>query len=325
MATTRRIARPALLAILALSIVSCAKQTGDMSAAGHKGRIGMTCMDLTNPFFKLIANIMEEEAAKYGYQVVALSAEQDAAKQNNQLADFAAQDYDAVFLNPVDSKASGEGVKKVHDAGIPVFTFDVEVTADGAKDLIVSHIGSDNYQGGLLAAESMMAVTGDKGQVAIITFPEVTSCIHRRDGFLDYLKQHNSKLEIVTELNGMGNRDAGFNVATDALQAYPNLVGIFSINDPSALGAFAAVQKAGKLDQITVIGFDASPAGKQAVFEKKLYDTPQQFPRKMALGTVEAFVKYLEGEEVPKVTFIPCAHYKYEDSVNDESREKEQW
>lgn len=321
--TSRRI-HMVLLAAISLVFVYFAYQV-NIPAAGQKGRIGMTCMDLTNPFFKLIANIMEEEAAKHGYKVVALSAELDPAKQNNQLADFAAQEYDAVFLNPVDSKAAGEGVKKLHEAGIPVFTFDVEVTAEDAKELIVSHIGSDNYQGGLLAAESMMQVTGDSGQVAIITYPEVTSCIHRRDGFLDYLKQHNSKLKIVTELNGKGNRDAGFAVATDALQAFPNLAGIFSINDPSALGAFAAVQKAGKRDQITIIGFDASPAGKKAVFEKQIYDSPQQFPRKMALGTVEAFVKYLEGEEVPKVTFIPCAHYKYEDSVNDESREKEQW
>ena len=50
----------------------------------------MTCMDLTNPFFKLIANMMEREAGKYGYELVALSGELDPAKQNNQLADFAA-------------------------------------------------------------------------------------------------------------------------------------------------------------------------------------------------------------------------------------------
>ena len=129
-----------------------------------KGKIGMTCMDLTNPFFKLIANVMEEEAQKHGYTLVALSGELDPAKQNNQLADFAAQGYVAIFLNPVDSKAAGEGVKKAHEAGIPVFTFDVEVTDAEAKDLIVSHIGSDNYQGGLLAGESMMKVTGDRGR-----------------------------------------------------------------------------------------------------------------------------------------------------------------
>lgn len=291
----------------------------------YKGKIGVTCMDLTNPFFKLIANVMQEEASKYGYEVVALSGELDPAKQNNQLSDFAAQGYDAIFLNPVDSRAAGEGVKKAHKAGIPVFTYDVQVTDEKAKDLIVSHIGSDNYQGGLLAGESMMKVTGDQGKIALITYPEVTSCILRVDGFKDYLKEHDSKLVIVTELSGKGNRSDGYTVATDILTAYPDIVGIFAINDPSGLGAYAAVLKAGKTEQVTIVAFDASPAGKQAVFEKKLYDSPQQFPRKMAKGTVEAFIKYLNGEDVPKKNFIPCAHYYYEDSVNDKSRVTEQW
>lgn len=290
-----------------------------------KGKIGVTCMDLTNPFFKLIANVMEEEAAKYGYEVVALSGQMDPAKQNNQLADFAAQGYDAVFLNPVDSKAVAEGVKKACQAGIPVFTYDVQVQDEQAKKMIVSHIGSDNYQGGRLAAESMIKVTGDNGKIAIIGYPEISSCILRVKGFKNYLKEHESKLRIVTELSGKGNRPDGYTVATDILQAHPGIVGIFAINDPSALGAYAAVVKAGKTDQITIVGFDASPAGKQAVCEKKLFDSPQQFPRKMAKGTVEAFIKYLNGEEVPKNIFIPCRHYYYEDSLKDENRIAEQW
>jgi ribose transport system substrate-binding protein len=282
-------------------------------------------MDLTNPFFKLIANVMEKEAAKYGYEVVALSGQMDPAKQNNQLADFAAQGYDAVFLNPVDSKAVAEGVKKVYQAGIPVFTYDVQVQDEQAKKMIVSHIGSDNYQGGRLAAESMIKVTGDNGRIAIIGFPEVSSCILRVKGFKDYLEEHESKLKIVTELSGGGNRPEGYTVATDILQAHPGIVGIFAINDPSALGAYAAVVRAGKTDRITVVGFDASPAGKRAVYEKKLFDSPQQFPRRMAKGTVEAFIKYLNGEEVPKNIFIPCRHYYYEDSLKDENRIAEQW
>jgi ribose transport system substrate-binding protein len=309
-----------VLGIALIAFVSSCSKKPD-----YKGKIGVTCMDLTNPFFKLIANVMQEEAAKYGYEVVALSGELDPAKQNNQLSDFAAQGYDAIFLNPVDSRATGEGVKKAHKAGIPVFTYDVQVTDEKAKDLIVSHIGSDNHQGGLLAGESMMKVTGDQGEIAIITYPEVTSCILRVNGFKDYLREHNSKLVIVTELSGKGNRSDGYTVATDILTAHPDIVGIFAINDPSGLGAYAAVHKAGKAEQITIVAFDASPAGKQAVFEKKLYDSPQQFPRKMAKGTVEAFIKYLNGEDVPKKNFIPCAHYYYEDSVNDKSRVTEQW
>jgi ribose transport system substrate-binding protein len=290
-----------------------------------KGKIGMTCMDLTNPFFKLIANLMQEEAAEYGYEIVALSGDQDPAKQNNQLSDFAAQSYDAIFLNPVDSKSAGEGVKKAYAAGIPVFTFDVQVTDKEANKLIFSHIGSDNYQGGRLAGESMMKATGDKGKIAIVNLPEVTSCVLRVNGFKDYLKEHNSSLRIVTELSGKGNRNDAYAVTTDILQAHPDIIGIFAINDPSALGAYAAVKKANKLNQLTLVGFDASPAGKQAVFEKKLYDSPQQFPRKMAKGTVQAFIKYLEGEQLAKNNFIPCAHYYYNDSVNDSSRVKEQW
>lgn len=310
-------------------LTSCSSETPGPGAGATtpamKGKIGVTCMDLTNPFFKLIGNVMEKEAAKHGYEVVVLSGEMDPAKQNSQLADFAAQGYDAIFLNPVDSKSAGEGVKKAAAAGIPVFTYDVQVTDEAAKALIVSHIGSDNYQGGRLAGESMMKVTGDQGQIAIIGFPEVTSCILRVEGFRDYLKENGSKLEIVTELSGKGNRNDGYSVATDILQAHPGISGIFAINDPSGLGAHSAVVKAGKEEQISIVAFDASPAGKQAVFEKKLYDSPQQFPREMAKGTVEAFVKYLNGDDLEKNILIPCAHYHYEDAVDDESRGAEQW
>jgi len=308
--------------------VSCSREPGGEGKAKPvetKGKIGVTCMDLTNPFFKLISNVMAEEAAKFGYEIVSLDGNNDPAKQNSQLSDFAAQGFDAIFLNPVDSKAAGEGVKRAHAAGIPVFTFDVQVTDEAAKEMVASHIGSDNYQGGRLAGESMMKVTGDEGKIALITYPEVTSCILRVDGFKDYLKENNSKLGIVTELSGKGNRADGYTVATDILQAHPGIVGVFAINDPSGLGAYAAVKKAEKTEQVTVIAFDASPAGKQAVFEKMLYDSPQQFPRKMAKGTVDAFIRHLAGDEIEKKIFIPCAHYLYEDSVEDESREKEQW
>lgn len=313
-----------LFGLLSLLICSGCGESGS-TAVESKGRIGMTCMDLTNPFFKLIANVMKEEASKHGYELTALSGELDPAKQNSQMSDFVAQGYDAIFLNPVDSKSAGQGVKAAHEAGIPVFTFDIQVSDEAAKDLVTSHLGSDNFQGGVLAGESMMLALGNKGKVAIVSLPEVSSCILRVDGFRKALADANSSIEIVTELSGKGSRDAGYAVTTDILQAHPDITGIFAINDPSALGAHAAVVKAGKEEQITIVAFDASPAGKQAVFEKKLFDTPQQFPRKMATGTVQAFIDYLAGKEVEKKILIPCAHYRYEDSLNDESREKEQW
>jgi ribose transport system substrate-binding protein len=324
--------RPSLITLFIAAIISigsaasCSKSPDSAKRLPPtKGKIGMTCMDLTNPFFKLIADVMKEEAAKHGYDLVAQNGANDPAAQNSQLSDFVAQGYSAIFLNPADSKAAGEGVKKAHAAGIPVFTFDVDITDEAAKELVEYHIGSDNYQGGQLAGESMLEVTGNRGQIAIITFPEITSCILRRNGFVDYLKEHNSQLEIVVELSGRGNRVDGNTVATDILQSHPEIVAIFAVNDPSALGAYAAIKKAGREKDIHLIGFDASPAGKQAVFDKQLYDSPQQFPRNMAIGTVEAYIKYLEGKPLPKREFIPCKHYRYDDSTHDESRIKEQW
>ena len=144
----------------------------------------------------------------------------------------------------------------------------------------------------------MMKATGGSGKIGIINLPEANSCKKRVDGFKDYLRENNSTLEIVSELNGKGDRVKGAEVAADMLTAHGDLVGIFGINDPCALGAWASVKEAGKLDQITIIGFDGSPDGKIGVFEKKLYDTPMQFPGQMATKTVEAFLKYAAGDEL---------------------------
>jgi ABC-type sugar transport system substrate-binding protein len=66
---------------------------------------------------------MAEEAAKHGYKVISLSGDLDPAKQNNQLVDFAAQGYDAVFINPVNSTSVNQGIKKLAEAGIPVIKY----------------------------------------------------------------------------------------------------------------------------------------------------------------------------------------------------------
>lgn len=324
MKTTGRLV--AVIMITSL-LVSCSPGTSvnDAPTTSVKGRIGMTCMDLTNPFFKLISDVMTEEAAKYGYEIVSADGNNDPAVQNNQIADFIAQGYDAIFLNPADANAAGDAARNAHEAGVPLFTFDAQIADEAMKDLVVSHIGSNNYQGGRLAAESMVAAVGNEGEIAIISHPDAVSCILRVNGFKDYLNENDSNLKIVTELPGKGNRDESYNTSTDILQAHPDIIGVFAINDPSALGCYAALVQAGKEEDVTIVGFDASPAGKQAVFEKKLYDTPQQFPRRMAIGTVEAFMAYLEGKDVPKVTFIPCEPYRYDTAAADETRIKDQW
>ncbi|MCH2331569.1 MAG: substrate-binding domain-containing protein, partial [Roseibacillus sp.] len=78
---------------------------------GSKGTIGMTCMNLNNPFFQLIAQEMEKAAAEAGYTLKAMDGKGDAALQNTQIDEFITQKSEAIFLNPADSKATGSGVR----------------------------------------------------------------------------------------------------------------------------------------------------------------------------------------------------------------------
>jgi ribose transport system substrate-binding protein len=101
------------------------------------------------------------------------------------------------------------------------------------------------------------------------------------------------------------------------LQAHPDLVGIFAINDPSALGARGALEKAGKAGNVVIIGFDGQPEGKQAIKDGKIYADPIQFPDKMGVEVVRAFLRHSKGEELPPQMLIPTSLYRQADGAAD--------
>ncbi len=291
------------------------------SSAESKGLIAASCITLTNPYFILIKDVMTEEAAKHGYDVVFLSGDQDPAKQANQIKDFIVQKASAIALNPCDSKAVGPSIKEANEAGIPVFTFDIKCQAPDVE--IVSHIATDNFQGGQLAGEAMIEALGaEGGKIVILDYKPAESCIMRVDGFKEVIDKHNAgrdtgKILIMAELPGDGVKDKGFKASEDALQAHPDLAGIFAINDPSGLGAVAALEKAGKLDDVAVIAFDGQPEGKQAIKDGKIYADPVQFPDQIARKTVQAIIDHFDGKDVPEEELIPAALYRQADGLKD--------
>jgi len=301
---------------------SSGKTTGDVKSGGatrSKGAIGLSVLTLTNPFFKVIADTMTAEGAKHGYEVIVTSGEFDVARQQNQVKDFIVQKVAAIVLTPCDSKSIGPAIKEANDAGIPVFTADIACLAPGPK--VVCHIATDNYQGGREACKAIIEALGGKGKVAILDFPMVESVIMRTQGFKAELAEQNKKpdvdIKIVATLNGGGVKDVGYKAAEDLLQAHPEVQGIFAINDPSALGARAALEKAGKADQIVLVGFDGQPEGKQAIRDGKIYADPIQFPDQIGAKTVEAIVKHFKGEDLPKEILIPTALYRKADGMKD--------
>lgn len=277
--------------------------------------IGLSVLTLTNPFFKEIADSMRDEAAKNGYQLSVVSGESDPAIQRIQVRDFVARKVSAIVLTPCDSRAVGEAVRMANDAGIPVFTADIACLAPDVK--VVSHIATDNAEGGRQAAHAIDQALGGKGKVAIINEPTVESSILRTKGFTEELAAMKSGVEIVGSWNGKGAKDESFKVAQEILQAHADLNGIFAINDPMALGAYAALEIARKTEQVKIVGFDGQPEGKQAIRDGKIFADPIQFPDRIGRDTVQTMMRYFAGEEVPPQILIPTSLYYKADADND--------
>jgi ribose transport system substrate-binding protein len=284
---------------------SADRSDGD-GATGPTATIGVSLLTRTHPFYQDLEAGLREEAAKHGYQLLVQAGEFDVARQKDQIENFLVRKVDAIVLSPCDSRSIGTSVQAANAAGIPVFTADIAVLADQAE--VVCHVASDNVAGGRLAAQALAQALGGQGEVAIIDHPEVESVIQRVAGFEEELARHPG-LTVVAKLPGRGTKDMAFRTAEDILQAHPGLDGIFGINDDSALGALAAVEKAGKQGQVAIVGFDAVPEARAAIDAGKIHADVVQQPLEIGRATIAAVAAYLSGQPVPPRQLIECQLY----------------
>ena len=303
---------------------SSATKGGSTTSAApteKKGTIGVSLLTLRNPFFKVIGDNITAEMSKAGYETIVTDGANDIEQQRRQVQDFITKKVSAIVLCPTDAVGIGPVIKEANAAGIPVFTADLACLDPEAE--VVSHIATDNYAGGKEAGAAMIEALGESGgKILILHFTKAESCLERVRGFKEVIEAHNEgaesgRIEIVAELPGEGHEETGFQVTQDALQAHGDIVGIFAINDPSALGARAALEKAGKADQVKIIGFDGQKMGKEAIRDGKIYADPIQFPDKIGQITAQTILKYFDGEEVPPHQPIPTKLYRKEDALND--------
>ena len=257
--------------------------------------IGVSLLTRGHIFYRDLEEGLKSEADKNGYDLIVTSAEWDLGKQISQIEDFVSRKVDAIIVCPVDSKGIGSGIAEANKAGIPVFTADI--AAEEGK--VVSHIASDNVQGGKLAGEYLAKLLNGKGNVAIINQPAITSVLDRVAGFKEAINKY-PEIEIVADVNGQGVRDRSLQVTADVLQANPKLDGIFGINDDSALGALDAVNQFNRKG-VSIIGYDATPPAVDAI----LKDTPLkadvvQYPKKIGIKTIDVIRENFNNITVPE-------------------------
>lgn len=279
--------------MLLLSSLSCGEKTGNDIKSTKT--IGVSLLTRGHIFYRDLEEGLKKESEKYGYSLIITSADWDLGKQISQIEDFISRKVDAIIVSPVDSKGIGSGISEANNAGIPVFTADI--AAEEGK--VVSHIASDNVQGGRLAGEYLARVLNGKGKVAIINQPAITSVLDRVAGFREAINKY-PDIKIVADLNGQGVRDRSLQATADVLQANPQLNGIFGINDDTALGALDAVNQFDR-KSIIIVGYDATPPAVDAILkDSPLKADVVQYPVKIGVKTIDVINDYFNNKLVPK-------------------------
>lgn len=273
------------------------------SAGGQKYSFAFLTNTLNNTFQSTIDNTLKTLCQQKGYGYVCLNPDYDVNKQLNQMSDAAGKKYSAVFVIPVDSQGIHQGLEGFEKAGIPVINIDTPVVSSDLN-LVKTVIATDAYQAGTLVGQQMAKDFPNGGKIAILDFPENESCVNRVKGFMAGLGSSKSKFKVVSEQDGKATVDASMPLAEDILQANPDLKAFFCINDPSSLGAVAALKLARRKD-VGVYSIDASPDGKAALLDGTFTRVAAQVPIEIAQTALSSAEDLLQKKTIKSQILLP--------------------
>ena len=186
------------------------------------------------------------------------------------------------------------------EAGIPVVNFDLAVANTDDVDAFVA---TDHYSAGVVAGEHMIKDYPEGGKIAILDRTNDNAASQRIEGLLDTVGE---KFEVVSRLDGGGKPETGLSITEDILQANPDLVAIYCINDECAQGAYSAITASGK--NIGIYSANGGPEAKAAIKKDGAEGiwkcTAAQSPFTVGQKSAEVAYKILEGKDFEKETLI---------------------
>lgn len=288
-----------LLIVLSLGYGVSRGNIGSESARPRK--FGATYMTMNNPYFQDMNAQIEEIIEANGDILIYRDPAQDQEKQNEQIMDMLEEGITALFLNPVNWETVKPALVACKEAGVSVFVIDTNVYND---EYVAFSILSDNYDAGVQCAEDMMKKRSS-ARIVIIDSPGTKSIDDRVQGFLDMIAG-NEAYETVYWLHGKGELEVSMD-EMDALlsEAGPQFDVVLGGNDPSALGALAALQMNQMQEGILIYGIDGSPDGKVMIKEGYMEGSSAQQPLKIAQEALAMAYDYLDGKEVEKLVIVP--------------------
>ena len=312
---TEKMAFTVVGALLA-GMLALAVQAPPAQPAG-KPYIPLISKGFQHQFWQAVKQGAEQAAKVYDVNITFEGPESESMvdKQIEMLQAALDKKPNAIGLAALDSKAVIPLLERARAQHIPVIGFDSGVDSD----IPVTTAATNNIAAAALAADKMAALIGNAGEIALVVHDQTSRTgIDRRDGFVNEIKQKHPKITIVDIQYGGGDHLKSTDLAKAIMQAHPNLKGFFGANEGSAIGVLNAVVELKKQGKIVVIGYDSGQAQMDAIRSGVMAGAITQNPVGIGYKCVEAAVKALKGEKLPKT--IDTGFFWYDESNIDSKK-----
>ena len=284
--------------VLAGMLVTAGVQAPQAQSAG-KPYIPLISKGFQHQFWQAVKLGAERAAKDYNVDITFEGPESESMvdKQIEMLQAALDKHPRAIGLAALDSKAVIPLLERARAEHIPVIGFDSGVDSD----IPVTTAATNNVAAAALAADKMAALIGNQGEIAVIVHDQTSRTgIDRRDGFVNRIKSKHPKITIVDVVYGGGDHLKSTDLAKAIIQAHPKLKGFFGANEGSAIGLLNAVTELKRQGKIVVIGYDSGQDQIDAVTSGVMAGAITQNPIGIGYKCVEAAVKALKGEKLPK-------------------------
>src|SRR3954447_10002234 len=261
MRMTRRRRLAAALGLAAtLTIAACGQGSGGSASSGSSGGSGSGNYTVAFvpklqgiPYFEAMntggKKACEEIGCTWLYQG---PVQADPAAQADIVRSYIQQGVDALIVAPNDPDSMAPLLKQAADAGIKVATSDTDAP-DSVRQVFVEQASTEGIGEGL--TDALLEAMGGKGKYAIVSCGQTAENLN---SWIAVQKSYTAKkypdAQIVDTVYAGEDQAKATQMATDLMNAHPDLTGLVGECTSSAPGVAQAVRDAGKIGQVFTVG-----------------------------------------------------------------------
>ncbi|BAV48445.1 LacI family transcriptional regulator [Mesorhizobium sp. 113-1-2] len=270
--------------------------------AGTKA--GAVSKTLTNEYWRSLGEGYKAFGDKIGVPVV-YQAAQNEGDQLGQLTiaeGLVTQGYNVLLVSPQTDSNLQPIMEQAKAANVPVVNVNDAVIPQAEH-----YVGNVQRDNGVRVARWFIKNRPNGGKVAIVEGQAgVYAAVQRTDGFKSTISE-GGKFQVVASVPGNWDRQTSYDAATNILQQHPDLIGFYANNDGMALGIVEAVKAAGLQDKVAVFGTDGISDAYASIRAGELTGTVDSFPVLTGEVALEAALRLVAGQKLPRVVATPQA------------------